>query len=425
MVPAVMMTFWLFLMHRRLIEGQNTDAMMNGYAGAVGLAATTTTTSPPSVGRGAGAKPGGGQIEASTPAPLKTIFISVAAFRDSETKDTLLSIFSKARHPERIHVGLVCQRDASLPDEDCMPAEYKQPCEGDGFCAAKRITLKDMPYKEAKGPTYARHLASLMYSGEDYFMMIDSHNSFVRDWDLAILRDHEACSKVSPKCVLSVYPMGLDRPLKSPLEDRPYVAYLCSNAMWHGAGYPGPFRGGVYRTSAEPRPQPYLGAGLVFGAGQLVLDAPFDPHLPFLFHGEEILITTRLWTHGYDFFSPGSNILYHHYYREGKPRMESARTDWYAQQTVATKRVQFLLQLPSPSDPSKLLLDPATLPEAVTVEAAKYGMGTARTLKHYWEFARIDIAKKDHSRANDYWCDKYKGSPPYSREWRKAAGYTD
>eukprot|EP00662_Eupelagonemidae_sp_cell21_P058275 gene58275-biopygen64036 len=61
--------------------------------------------------------------------------------------------------------------------------------------------------------------------------------------------------------------------------------------------------------------------------GRMLTDVPFDPHLPFLFHGEEILLTVRLWTAGYDFFSPGENVLFHHYYRSGRPRMESLPGD--------------------------------------------------------------------------------------------------
>ena len=356
---------------------------------------------------------------------IPTIFIAIASYRDVDAKDTVRSIYSKARHPERVFLGLVCQRDYTIEvpaNEECIPEEYLE-CDGQGFCPLSNIILKEMQHKEAKGPTYARHLASKMYTSEDYFMMIDSHNLFVKHWDEIIIKEHHACSKISEKCVLSVYPMGLDRPLKQPLEHRSQVAYLCSNSNWDEGGFPGPFRGGVYAAVSEPRPQPYVGSGLIFGPGRMITDVPLDPHLPFLFHGEEILLTTRLWTSGYDFFSPGNNVLFHHYYRPGRPRMETASVAWYAMQSHSTKRVQYILGLKNPANESQPLVDFATLPYQVTDEVATYGMGTVRSLKRYWAFSRIDINKRDHTEANDYWCDKYRGAPPYSTEWKIAAGY--
>jgi Glycosyltransferase (GlcNAc) len=43
---------------------------------------------------------------------------------------------------------------------------------------------------------------------------------------------------------------------------------------------------------------PFAAAGFMFYAGHMLLEVPFDPHLPYLFDGEEILYSARLWTHG-------------------------------------------------------------------------------------------------------------------------------
>jgi hypothetical protein len=37
---------------------------------------------------------------------------------------------------------------------------------------------------------------------------------------------------------------------------------------------------------------------------QALLDVPFDPHLNFLFFGEELLHSVRLWTAGYNIYAP-------------------------------------------------------------------------------------------------------------------------
>jgi UDP-GlcNAc:polypeptide alpha-N-acetylglucosaminyltransferase len=43
---------------------------------------------------------------------------------------------------------------------------------------------------------------------------------------------------------------------------------------------------------------PFAAAGFLFYAGNILREVPFDPHLPYLFDGEEILYSARLWTHG-------------------------------------------------------------------------------------------------------------------------------
>lgn len=45
--------------------------------------------------------------------------------------------------------------------------------------------------------------------------------------------------------------------------------------------------------------------------GAMVQEVPYDPHLPFLFFGEESSMAARLWTHGWDFFSPPHHVIYH------------------------------------------------------------------------------------------------------------------
>eukprot|EP01059_Diplonema_ambulator_P033565 TRINITY_DN709_c0_g1_i1.p1 TRINITY_DN709_c0_g1~~TRINITY_DN709_c0_g1_i1.p1 ORF type:complete len:449 (+),score=50.38 TRINITY_DN709_c0_g1_i1:75-1349(+) len=346
------------------------------------------------------------------PSTERTIFVNIAAFRDSEASGTLLDMKMKARNFSRIHIGLVCQRDMTVANEKCVPVEWE------GKEAEYHMTVEDIDAKHAKGPTFARHRASLMYKDEDYFMMIDSHNTFVTDWDEKIIHHHDICE--SEKCVLSVYPMGSTEG-QTNYDNLKHVAYLCGNAQWHGSGYPGPFIGSVYDVVDANRPQPYMGAGLVFTHGGVLEEIPFDPHLPFLFHGEEILLTVRLWTHGYDLYSPGDNILYHHYYRPGKPRMEQI-PQWAVHQSRSARRVQYLLQLPSPKDPSTPVVPRDTKETYLTIEADKYGLGSVRTVQQYWKFAGIDIVTRNHDEGNKYWCQTYKGHPPYSDDWKKRIG---
>ena len=44
-----------------------------------------------------------------------------------------------------------------------------------------------------------------------------------------------------------------------------------------------------------------------------VREVPFDPFLPWIFMGEEVSLSARLWTSGYDIFSPSKSVTSHMY----------------------------------------------------------------------------------------------------------------
>ena len=52
-------------------------------------------------------------------------------------------------------------------------------------------------------------------------------------------------------------------------------------------------------------------------------EVPFDPELPYLFDGEELLYSARLWTSGYDLFAPVANAVFH---RLGRNTNEAVRS---------------------------------------------------------------------------------------------------
>ena len=51
----------------------------------------------------------------------------------------------------------------------------------------------------------------------------------------------------------------------------------------------------------------------------MLKEVPYDPHLLFLFFGEESSMSARLWTHGWDFFAPPEHFIYHLWSRSYRP----------------------------------------------------------------------------------------------------------
>lgn len=278
-----------------------------------------------------------------------TIFVSVASYRDPDCMSTLQSMFENADNPGRIVAG-VCEQNTSDGKELCLPA---------GFAWHDNVRRISLPHREAKGPTYARFLCSTLYRGERYFCQIDSHTRFVKGWDAKAVAMLQRCG--SDKAVLTHYPHDW----KNASVDS--VPALCK-ATFDGNGVP-TFEAVTLPRSTKPRPVPFTSGGFVFGPGRMVRDVPYDPNLPHLFQGEEILYSARLWTSGYDFFTPTQNLVFHNYYRKSSPKYWDD-LDYGSTQKRTLAKVHKLLtgQLPD----------------------YDFGMGEERDLQEYWEFAGID-----------------------------------
>ncbi len=77
---------------------------------------------------------------------------------------------------------------------------------------------------------------------------------------------------------------------------------------------------------STPRFAPFVAAGYFVAHSDFLREVPFDPFLPWIFMGEEIIMSSRLWTAGYDIFSPIQSVVGHIYVRRHKPKFwESVR----------------------------------------------------------------------------------------------------
>ena len=81
--------------------------------------------------------------------------------------------------------------------------------------------------------------------------------------------------------------------------------------------------GGVWDEEILEYPAfaPFTAAGYFVAHSGFLKEVPFDPFLPWIFMGEEIIMSTRLWTSGYDIFSPPRSVVGHMYVRRHKPKV--------------------------------------------------------------------------------------------------------
>ena len=151
--------------------------------------------------------------------------------------------------------------------------------------------------------------------------------------------------------------------------------------------------GRVFQKSKKPRPQPFAAAGFVFAYAVLLEEVPFDPHLDYLFDGEEILYSARMWTHGYNIYSPSVSVLFHYYYRaKAKKFWSVGGPQRHVRLAAATKRVNLLMETVH-KDTDRRIVASDYNETAVVVDLAKYGMGSERPLSGWYDYAGVDKSK--------------------------------
>jgi Glycosyltransferase (GlcNAc) len=136
-------------------------------------------------------------------------------------------------------------------------------------------------------------------------------------------------------------------------------------------------------------------------------EVPFDPFLPWIFMGEEIIMSTRLWTAGYDIFSPAQSVVGHIYVRRHKPKFwESVHRTFTMGvhnplQMMILDRVKYQLGYPEAAR------DVVPLKSLLTA-VEQYTMGTTRPLDQYMRIVGLNVTTKEISYTG--WCEK--GHPP-------------
>jgi [Skp1-protein]-hydroxyproline N-acetylglucosaminyltransferase len=298
---------------------------------------------------------------------INTIFVSIASYRDPKCSKTLIDLYDKAKFPQNVYVG-ICQQNDNFIDSDCINSSIEK--------YKNNIRITRLSYKEAKGPTYARYRCSKLYRGEHYFMQIDSHTLFVKDWDTLVIDMIHKIKKnnLSNKPVISYYPKdysdvnsmenNVPRICKSFFNSDGIISFLGANEV---------------ENTYLPVNTPYLTGGFFFCEAYFLKELPFDPSLDYLFVGEEILHSVRFYTHGWDIFSPNQDIVYHYYTRSDEPKIW---TDLKYSDENAINKVKQLLKLTDNLDKDNIGVN------------YNYGLGNTRSLEDYYNFAGINIQTK-------------------------------
>lgn len=304
-----------------------------------------------------------------------TIFVSIVSFRDRRCPDTLFELFSKAQRPDRINVGVVQQN--APEDVDCFTTYCKRA--GDE-CRPDNVRIVRMPAHESRGVMVVRNMASSLFEGEQYFLQLDAHNLFTSNWDQNLIEDLGKV-KNNERVVLSHHPPAIDS-----LRGWGKQAINICKYEWDGNGLPRFSANVVNPPSSKPFPGVFIGAGMVFARSEILIDCPFDRHLPFLFSGEELLLAACAWSHGWDIYNPSVAPVFH-FYKGGSKGDVSINPVNDRVHSKSLKRLKYALGVKGTFD---------SLPEGEFREDFDiFAMGSARRLDEYYKYAGIDWEKRD------------------------------
>ena len=213
-------------------------------------------------------------------APIETIYVSVASYRDPECTPTIEDLYERAKNPERIRVAIIDQRT----DDDPYCTRPAVPCEenpNQTLCRFRHlIDVYEIAAPLSIGPVFARHLANRMYRGEYFAMQVDSHVRFIEHWDDSLVSQWKSAQ--NEMGIITTYLSDIIGSIDPVTHENrhPSRPIMCktdyeSNGklrhLRHGQqpeGYPG--------IHGEPTLHPFWAAGFSFARGHFVVQVPYD-----------------------------------------------------------------------------------------------------------------------------------------------------
>lgn len=300
---------------------------------------------------------------------MSKIFVQIASYRDPQLLFTLEDLQNNCSKDSQLKICVHNQ----YSDEDVFNKELEK------FRKKKNFIFIDTPYQEAKGACWARNAIQQYYNGEDYTLQLDSHHRFVKDWDLLCINMIKDLQKDGyKKPLLTGYIPSFD-PENDP-QARIQEPWRMSFDRFtpEGVVFFLPERIPNWENLDKPVTSRFYSAHFCFTLGQFSEEVQHDPD--YYFHGEEISIAARAFTHGYDLFHPHKVIAWHEYTRKGRTKHWDDDKEWHIKNINCHKRNRNLFSMEGERYNPRLF--------------GKYGFGKERDISEYEEYAGISFIKR-------------------------------
>ena len=319
------------------------------------------------------------------------IFIQIASYRDPQLVPTIEDAINKSKYPKNLVFGIARQYHPEDKFDDLSSYEKD-----------KRFRILNIPHEESKGVCWARNQVQQLYDNEKYTLQIDSHMRFSQDWDETLINMIiDLQNRGYKKPLLTGYVSSFD-PENDP-DGRVLEPWRMVFDRFTPEGcvffLPETIPGWVDLT--EPITSRFYSAHFCFTLGQFSVEVQHDPE--YYFHGEEISIAVRAYTHGYDLFHPHKTVIWHEYTRKGRTKQWDDDKVWYLKNESSHKKNREVLGVDG---------------EVYKGDLGKYGFGTERTIKDYEKYSGVLFSKRA---VQQYTLDKKYPPNPYDfdseEEW--------
>lgn len=311
---------------------------------------------------------------------MDQIFVSIASYRDTETSPTILDLYQKAKNPENISIGLCLQHDTNeIQISPNIP----------------NIKILEYNWRQSQGTCWARHnIQKLLFSDENYYLQLDSHHKFCEHWDEILIQILKQLKNICNKPIIGGYcPSYKPGQIYDP-QDRPMQINCFSDFTDQGdlMFYPRTIRD--VKTLQEKQiltiSARFLSGHFIFSESSFIKECPYDPNM--YFRGEELSLSARAYTHGYDFFHPTQSIIWHEYIRTQQKK------HW----NDHTKNNGFVNTAQQRSNNGKARARYLLGIENQNMNFGKYGLGHQRSLHEYELYAGLKFSTKQvHKYAYD------------------------
>jgi hypothetical protein len=247
------------------------------------------------------------------------------------------------------------------------------------------IELIDVPFQEASGAGWARSIAQQRYQGEEYNLQIDAHHRFAERWDVELIAMLESLKSISSKPLLTGHPPAFwPETYPDGRQEHPAVMVLGDFTEFGIVRFRSKLVSPL-QSHRRPWRARFMSGGFVFSPGSFVRDVPQDPN--HYFATEEVVMTVRAYTHGYDMFHPHRPLLWH-YYGARSPKVwddlaadpaSGGHTGTYVDERVlaSARRAMSLLGL--------------SIEDGEALDR-RFGLGMARTLLEYETYAGLSFS---------------------------------
>lgn len=298
---------------------------------------------------------------------MSSIFIQIPSYRDWELSKTVSDAINKASGQHKLYFGI----------HNCVlfPGEIIKP--------ESTVNWAHVNYEESIAPknigvNKSRYIANEFYNGEDYYLQIDSHMRFVKDWDFkAIKMINDYVLDGLEKPLITMYPPSYWYADDGKTEVLGNFTFLTRILFTEN---PNQFKKTLIPTQTAhkiPNGCVYTAStsgGFIFTLGSF---ANIKPNQKIAFWGEEPLIAARAFTHGFDLVVPTEYLTYH-LYTSDQPYFKIRRNHVWKDFVTEWSSLLALSDIEYREIFTKNIIGPN-------------GFGDKRSLRNYEEFAGLDF----------------------------------